>query len=731
MASKHLLISIFMIFVYLIPNISHAKVKTKHFSFFAQSEGSILVQMNPDGVYDTIITPTLKVRVEANVKMRKGQRVREHAILLGHCRKTSCREYDTFPVIRSRAGLHTREIRFSEVVSIPTIALSKRSSYAPVASQGIPLNRQAIFNACKNNIGRKTNIFTNLTMIVDASRKKRSFSGQPTKDKYYPDAHLLSATDFIKHAVFELSIKCSAYKPEKHVKPNNVSIKVNRIGDKCPANVEVETTIVYSEDTTSKFRAYHNDRVVAHRSIRTRKAVLGAVTLYVAKSIERYKVDPGLHSFQTIVEYVPDSKSNKFTILIDCPPMKVSSAWLSYEVEDKDTCEKAVSEKITFYANRPGRVGYLIKNKSGEVQQRRGRKVVTISRVGDQYIGSRYGFVDKPMGAIDDIFRLEAVGHPLAYDQKPLRITCLEPLKGKVTLRQYGSPSQCKGEALVAIHTNRSGTLPYELECGVGKSWARSVKAPGANKIGVDKVIFDVKNNERVTCALRSRIGNRLIPLHGTNKLFQCIKSNQINRPGGLTLSPPQSNNQPQTCPTGSTRRNGKCVTIALACPKGWTRFRRASQIPRNWDRRTIEKERSVVYCGRKKTVRVCPKGTTGVWPRCKKIQKKCPRGTKGIWPNCRKVQKNCPRGTTGVWPKCKKIQKRCPRGTTGIWPKCKKVIRKCPRGTKGNWPNCRKIIRKCPRGTVGVWPRCRKVPQACRRGFIRFRGKCIRRPEG
>ena len=45
-----------------------------------------------------------------------------------------------------------------------------------------------------------------------------------------------------------------------------------------------------------------------------------------------------------------------------------------------------------------------------------------------------------------------------------------------------------------------------------------------ANKIGVDKVAFDVTNNEQVTCALRTRIGGKLKPLDGASKTFTCHK---------------------------------------------------------------------------------------------------------------------------------------------------------------------------------------------------------------
>jgi hypothetical protein len=126
------------------------------------------------------------------------------------------------------------------------------------------------------------------------------------------------------------------------------------------------------------------------------------------------------------------------------------------------------------------------------------------------------------MGAFDQMMQLELVNDPSAGDQKPLKVECVEALSGELTLQSPGSNS-CKGEALVAIHTDGAGELPYELECGPGKSWQRKVTAM-ANKIGVDKVQFDVTNNEQVTCALRTRIGGKLKPLDGASMNFTCHK---------------------------------------------------------------------------------------------------------------------------------------------------------------------------------------------------------------
>ena len=57
-----------------------------------------------------------------------------------------------------------------------------------------------------------------------------------------------------------------------------------------------------------------------------------------------------------------------------------------------------------------------------------------------------------------------------------------------------------------------------------------------ANKIGVDKVRFDVTNNEQVTCVLRTRIGGVLKPLDGASMTFQCHKPTGVS--GSDDLAP-------------------------------------------------------------------------------------------------------------------------------------------------------------------------------------------------
>jgi hypothetical protein len=139
-----------------------------------------------------------------------------------------------------------------------------------------------------------------------------------------------------------------------------------------------------------------------------------------------------------------------------------------------------------------------------------------------------------------------------------LKVDCLKALSGKLTLNSLGATS-CKGEALVAIHASGGGKLPYELECGPGKSWQRKITAM-ANKIGVDKVRFDVTNNEQVTCVLRTRIGGVLKPLDGASKTFQCHRPTDAAASTDFvpeTRPDPQKPDKPSTAVGGPVKPDG------------------------------------------------------------------------------------------------------------------------------------------------------------------------------
>ncbi len=282
------------------------------------------------------------------------------------------------------------------------------------------------------------------------------------------------------------------------------------------------------------------------------------------------KVDPGYTNYRLVIQgwdTTPETRLN-----VDCPPFEVISTWLKYDVEAKATCPKKVVETATFHTTRPGDVPYEIKHEGGLVVS---QGTVEAKRQGDQYVATAVR--NLTIGEFDGRFMADVKNSPANSGWERLEIDCLEALSGKVTLKSMGAAS-CKGEALVAIHTDGAGELPYELECGPGKSWQRNVKAM-SNKIGVDKVQFDVTNNEQVTCVLRTRIGGKLKPLGGASRTFQCVKTTGLDgssdlapkprpdaqkpdKPGKLVIDPPRK-------PEASKPDKDSVSKLKIACANG------------------------------------------------------------------------------------------------------------------------------------------------------------------
>ncbi len=307
-------------------------------------------------------------------------------------------------------------------------------------------------------------------------------------------------------------------------KPFNVNIKLTPKGTGCPMTIEARAFIDYpfsNKRPEAKFRFSHNGKLSKLLEIRAREVKFGSAKFYRVERIKTYKdLQPGNHKFR--VEVRGGQKSKFKTITVKCPPYKATQAWLTLDIEKKDICKKKVDAKITVLSNGPGSNTYRIQNKNGQ-----DIKVGSVKTKwdGHKYVGSKK--TSFKLGAYNGVIKLVILNHDSAYDQELVNIKCLQPVKGKLTLKSV-RPNSCKAEALVAIHTNIPGKLPYELECGVGRSWKKTVKAPTSNKIGVDKVKFTAKDGEQVTCILRTRLQGKITPLSGTSKTFSCKKFPQI-----------------------------------------------------------------------------------------------------------------------------------------------------------------------------------------------------------
>jgi hypothetical protein len=374
--------------------------------------------------------------------------------------------------------------------------------------------------------------------------------------------------------------------------PASVDLRVKQKGETCPKDTEITASIDYEHKATARFRIMRNGVPSAVITADTREVTFGGKTWHRIDHVKNYALDPGEHNFR--VKVIGGGESKKETVSVNCPPFQATSMWLSLDTENKSTCPKTVDASVSINGNGPGSVLTKIKNQAGAVMA---IESIKVEREGDQYVGRLTKAFN--MTAIDTMLIAEdANDAALNSGWQPLKIECIEALSGKLTLQSLG-PTSCKGEALVAIHTSGAGELPYELECGPGKSWQRKVTAM-ANKIGVDKVRFDVTNNERVTCALRTRIGGVAKPLDGTSMTFQCHKpagvsdvddfvpdtrpdSQKPSVPGTIVIDPPRPDapkpENPGTAVVDPPRPtvgcvNGRVVNGACDCERTMTRVK-------------------------------------------------------------------------------------------------------------------------------------------------------------
>jgi len=332
--------------------------------------------------------------------------------------------------------------------------------------------------------------------------------------------------DVTRHTAFIVQVNCKEFqKIEALPEPYSVDVKVEQSGNSCPKKTDVTALIKYRKPMTATFRFKVDGKPSEPITIKARKVEAGkpgapggpgAGTYYLIERLKTYHLDPGQHNFRVVLDSGEGAKSGVKTVKIDCPPFKVVSTSLDYKVAKQSTCPKNVKETVTATATRPGKAAFVIKTAGGLVVH---SGTAVFKRKGMKYAATikRHNLM---MSEFDSDMMADFTDYAANSGWVHLQVACLEALTGKLTLNSLGTTS-CQGEALVAIHTNGTGKLPYELECGPGKSWKRKVTAMD-NKIGVDKVRFDVTNHEQVTCVLRTRIDGKLKPIDGASKTFQC-----------------------------------------------------------------------------------------------------------------------------------------------------------------------------------------------------------------
>lgn len=370
----------------------------------------------------------------------------------------------------------------------------------------------------------------------------------------------------IAHTTLPVNIVCAGHQEDRSadVTPPragnelySIDFKVEQHGESCPKDVTVTAYADYRWPATSRMQMRVNGGAPKMRIGKTRKVTFAGKTFHRAERQFKYKLDPGQRTFTLNVDGKAKTKSK--TIEIKCPPFKVLSVWLDYDVEDTPDCPKKVAEKATFRTTRPGWVDYEIRMKGGLVVSS-GR--LTSKRKGNEYVA--IATRDLTMSAIDTEFIADAVDFSANSGWVPLRLECLD-LAGEITVADSATTpkNECprQGQTVFKINSNMDSPIDYKVECSGGRSWqgTMSMEPKGAGKFqGVGAKNFDVSKTEVVSCVLKRVKGNKHYVLSFGGHQFSCANRVVDTASDDIATEPSQDTSEegrgdftvPQNCDT-------------------------------------------------------------------------------------------------------------------------------------------------------------------------------------
>jgi hypothetical protein len=395
-------------------------------------------------------------------------------------------------------------------------------------------------------------------LMVSAGKKKAS-GGVLTTDGWVSNR----AGDVIEvvHRTIDATVYCTTdeYRSsELSQKPLNVDIRAKQKGDTCPKDSEVTAYIDYDRPTTARFWIVRNGRRGKKFTVKSREISLAGKTWHRVERMQSYKLDPGISRFQVEVE--GGSKSKSKVLNVTCPPFKVFSTWLKYEVAKTPYCPKQVKETTTFKTTQPGSIPYRIKVQGGLVAH---EGITLAKREGDAYVAKVTRTLS--MNEFDKDMMAEVKGDSSANSGwTRLKVDCLDVVGATLTLRDKNGPS-CKRQekAAIAIRTDLEGPVPYRLDCTGGRSFtgtAAAYKTGNGKFIGVDMRKLAITKTEHINCALKTTIkGNtKIVALRGHK--YKCVNRNVGSASNDVSSVPDPSHDRPKPNVVFDPIPNFKCV---------------------------------------------------------------------------------------------------------------------------------------------------------------------------
>jgi hypothetical protein len=238
----------------------------------------------------------------------------------------------------------------------------------------------------------------------------------------------------------DVQAKVVCKKAPKFVEISHFAVKVDNSTDKCPKQAVVQVGFSTNRDDRIDFTLEHMNSELQTSEHFVQPVQIGGQ--YTATKLIDLVVDSNTKYVEVRLKDGSDSKRWRPSgpLGIPCPrAFKVTSLWLTYDVEDKDTCPKKVREKGTGKATAPGQAPFEIKAQSGLVAD---SGTADFKLEGMEYV-AKFGRDKLVLNEFEsDMMALIKNQADANSGWVKLKVDCLESLSGKLTLNSLGATGQ-------------------------------------------------------------------------------------------------------------------------------------------------------------------------------------------------------------------------------------------------------------------------------------------------
>jgi hypothetical protein len=380
-------------------------------------------------------------------------------------------------------------------------------------------------------------------------------------------------------------------------KINEAALGIATSGQSCPKPATAEVMIAAEAPREVRYKIERGNGTTTtsgwiEGKIKMHKGLMGAKTAFLRAEHKLDALDPGTRKFRLWIDGW--GKTPWLTVDVECPPFKVTSLWLSYEVEAKDTCPKKVVETVTGKATRPGNAPFEIKTEGGLVVH---SGMAQFKRKGMSYV-AEFGRNNLSLGEFESDMMALIKNQPDANSGwVKLKVECLykptdtgastdlapetrpedpppvhSAASGNFSFVDNGG-TRCprQGKALLNFELGQQSNVHYSLDCTNGhfSGVAQPVTSPQGGYIAPALVSFDVNQTTHTKCALKTVAPGK--PKVHTLKghIFQCVGTTGVDGADDLAPDPRQLD------PRSRVRRGEAVAEVCSAWPSG---HRRRSQ---------------------------------------------------------------------------------------------------------------------------------------------------------